>query len=170
MGHASAQRAPAGATIEDIEALYRARFADFLRVATAILSDREAARDAVQEGFARALRDRGSFRGGPGSLDGWLWRAVVNAARNQRRGRVADPLDAASSPTSDPVPPEDEHAGLRDALARLPERQRIVLFLRYYADLDYRAIAGVLDIRPGTVGAALHAGHAALRRTLEEER
>jgi DNA-directed RNA polymerase specialized sigma24 family protein len=43
-----------------------------------------------------------------------------------------------------------------------------VLFLRYYADLDYRRIAEVLEIRPGTVGATLNQAHAALRRLLEE--
>jgi DNA-directed RNA polymerase specialized sigma24 family protein len=43
-----------------------------------------------------------------------------------------------------------------------------VLFLRYFADLDYRAIASVLGVTPGTVGSTLNAAHAALRRQLEE--
>jgi len=42
------------------------------------------------------------------------------------------------------------------------------LFLRYYADLDYRAIATALEIRTGTVSATLHAAHAALRDALEQ--
>jgi RNA polymerase sigma factor (sigma-70 family) len=57
---------------------------------------------------------------------------------------------------------------VRVVLATLPERQRLVLFLRYYADLDYRAIAEALEIQPGTVGATLHQAHAAVRRALEE--
>ena len=57
---------------------------------------------------------------------------------------------------------------LRTRIAALPERQRTVLFLRHFADLDYRAIGEVLGISPGTVGATLNAAHAALRRTLEE--
>jgi RNA polymerase sigma factor (sigma-70 family) len=50
----------------------------------------------------------------------------------------------------------------------LPERQRLVLFLRYYADLDYAAIADALEIKSGTVAATLHTAHAALRRQLLE--
>jgi DNA-directed RNA polymerase specialized sigma24 family protein len=52
----------------------------------------------------------------------------------------------------------------------MPDRQRLVLFFRYYADLDYQAIAATLGITPGTVGATLNAAHAALRRSLEEAR
>jgi RNA polymerase sigma factor (sigma-70 family) len=52
----------------------------------------------------------------------------------------------------------------------LPERQRLALFLRYYADLDYAAIAAALGISPGTVGALLHTARTSLRRTLEEVR
>jgi RNA polymerase sigma factor (sigma-70 family) len=57
---------------------------------------------------------------------------------------------------------------VRAAAAALPERQRLVLFLRYYADLDYAAIAAALGITEGTVGATLNAAHAVLRRSLEE--
>jgi RNA polymerase sigma factor (sigma-70 family) len=53
-------------------------------------------------------------------------------------------------------------------LAALPERQRLVVFLRYFADLEYREIATALGIETGTVSATLHAAHANLRRALEE--
>ena len=53
-------------------------------------------------------------------------------------------------------------------MAALPERQRLVLFLRYYADLDYRRIAQILRVEVGTVSATLHAAHASLRRALNE--
>jgi RNA polymerase sigma factor (sigma-70 family) len=52
-------------------------------------------------------------------------------------------------------------------IAQLPERQRLVVFLRYYADLDYRGIAGVLEVTVGTVSASLAAAHATLRNALE---
>jgi RNA polymerase sigma factor (sigma-70 family) len=53
-------------------------------------------------------------------------------------------------------------------LAALPERQRLVVFLRYFADLGYAEIAQLLGIEVGTVSATLHAAHAALRSQLEE--
>jgi RNA polymerase sigma factor (sigma-70 family) len=52
----------------------------------------------------------------------------------------------------------------------LPERQRLAVFLRYYADLDYTAIGEALGISAGTVAATLNAAHAALRGRLEEVR
>jgi RNA polymerase sigma factor (sigma-70 family) len=63
------------------------------------------------------------------------------------------------------VQPDDR---VRVALAGLPERQRLVVFLRYYADLDYRSIGAALGIRTGTVSATLNAAHRSLRQTLQE--
>lgn len=63
---------------------------------------------------------------------------------------------------------EQEHAEVRLAVAGLPERQRVMLFLRYYGDLDYEGIATATGVRVGTVGAELHAAHASLRRYLKE--
>ena len=54
------------------------------------------------------------------------------------------------------------------ALALLPERQRLILFLHYYADLDYATIAEAIGISTGTVGATLHTARANMRRRLEE--
>ena len=62
----------------------------------------------------------------------------------------------------------DADTEVRAAVAELPERQRHVLFLRYYADLDYGAIADALKITPGTVGATLNQAHAALRKRFQE--
>jgi RNA polymerase sigma factor (sigma-70 family) len=55
-----------------------------------------------------------------------------------------------------------------EQISRLPERQRLALFLRYFADLSYDGIAEAVDVSPGTVAATLNAAHRALRRRLEE--
>jgi hypothetical protein len=80
-----------GASLDDLEALYRSRFDVFARVAAGVTGDTERARDAVQEGFATAVRRRGSYRG-EGPLEAWVWRIVLNTARSDvRRGApVAD--------------------------------------------------------------------------------
>ena len=62
----------------------------------------------------------------------------------------------------------DEDA-LREQVARLPERQKAALFLRYYADLEYEAIGEVLAIAPGTVGKLLHDARTTLRLAIEGE-
>jgi RNA polymerase sigma factor (sigma-70 family) len=59
---------------------------------------------------------------------------------------------------------------VRAVIQQLPERQRLVVFLRYWADLDYAAIADALAIAPGTVAAALHAAHGSIRNSLQEVR
>jgi RNA polymerase sigma factor (sigma-70 family) len=156
------------ASVEAIGTLYQHRFHAFLRVAEAIVGDPELARDVVQDAFARAIRSRFDYRG-EGTLDGWVWRTVVNAARTARRDRLPEHLPLhdvegeAERPSGRPL---DAH--VRALVAGLPERQRLVLFLRYYADLDYRSIAEALAIDPGTVGATLSQGHAEIRRALSE--
>ena len=154
-----------GATLDEIESIYRTRLPDFRRVAAAILGDRELALDAVQEGFALAVRERSSFRG-DGPLEAWLWRIVVNAARAHLRGRPAEVNEEVLARSNGHAREADER--VRAAIVLLPERQRLVLFLRYYADLDYAAIADALEISSGTVGATLNAAHGSLSRILEE--
>jgi RNA polymerase sigma-70 factor (ECF subfamily) len=147
----------------EIESLYRAKFAQFERVARAITGDRDSALEAVQEGFADALRHAGRWEG-RGPLEGWIWRCVVNRARKARRRRpLLEPV--VSEPWSDG---DHDHSELVVRLAALPERQRLVVFLRYFADLEYREIAQALEIETGTVSATLHAAHANLRTGQQE--
>ena len=155
-----------GASLDELEALYRSRFDVFARVAASVTGDPEQARDAMQEAFATAVRRRGSFRG-EGALEAWVWRIVLNAARSDaRRGAPAVEYNEPARANGQP----EEDAELRAALALLPERQRIAVFLRYYADLDYAAIGEALGISTGTVGATLNAAHTTLRNRLEEVR
>jgi RNA polymerase sigma-70 factor (ECF subfamily) len=155
-----------GASLDELEALYRSRFDVFARVAVTVMWDSERARDAVQEAFATAVRKRRSFRG-EGPLEAWVWRIVLNAAHSDVRRAVQAP--AGDEPAATNGHPEHD-AELRVALARLPERQRTAVFLRYYADLDYAAIGEALGISSGTVAATLNAAHTALRTRLEEVR
>jgi RNA polymerase sigma factor (sigma-70 family) len=55
------------------------------------------------------------------------------------------------------------------SLMALPEKERLIVFLRYYADLDYDTIAASLGISAGTVGSALHSAHRSLRVHLSTE-
>lgn len=154
------------ARLEEIEAVYRDEFDRFLHVATAITGSVELAADCVQEAFVRAIRLRGGYRG-TGSVEAWLWRIVVNAARDGSGGaRELVSIDEMSQAAPD-VPASDS-SRLRSALLELPQRQRLVLFLRYYADLDYESIAVALKISSGTVGATLHSAHAAVREHIRE--
>jgi RNA polymerase sigma-70 factor, ECF subfamily len=153
--------------LEHIESLYRARFGDFLRVAIATAGSTELGRDAVHDAFVTAIRQRDQYRG-EGPVEAWLWRVVVTSALKARRSFNGVSLRQAPADEASNSGPSDDLHEVREAVSLLPERQRTVLFLRYYADLDYQTIADVLNVRPGTVAAALNAAHGALRRRIQE--
>jgi RNA polymerase sigma-70 factor (ECF subfamily) len=158
-----------GAALDELEALYRESLPRFVRAAAAILADEGLGREAVQDAFAQAVRERGSFRRDV-PLEAWVWRIVVNAALTiRRRPRPEQEWDAERHDiqASNGAPAAD--FAVRAWVAALPERQRLVVFLRYFAGLDYRGIAAALDIDVGTVSATLSAAHTSLRRSMQEE-
>jgi RNA polymerase sigma factor (sigma-70 family) len=151
-------------TAAAIEALYRQRYTRFRNGVAPVTGSYEAAHDAVQEGFARALRASHQYSG-RGSLEGWVWRIVLRTAHEQRYQGEAISMEAV-----DPgfVEPERDFA-LTSAVHALPPRRRLVVFLRYFADLPYRTIAEALAIDEGTVAATLAQAKQALAAILEEE-
>lgn len=155
-----------GATVDELESLYRADLPRFVRAAAAIVGDEATGRDAVQEAFAQAVKERASFRG-EAALEAWVWRIVINEALALRRKPAPEYRWATSngSAPSDHLAEQDDM--VRAWVTSLPERQRLVVFLRYFADLDYRSIATALDVEVGTVSATLASAHAALRRAYE---
>src|SRR5207342_660992 len=134
----------------------------------AISGDEGAGRDAVQEAFVQAVRKRASFKF-EAPLEAWVWRIVINEALALRRRRTPElEWESESATSSSPSHVPEEDATVRAWVASLPERQRLVVFLRYFADLDYRSIATALEVEVGTVSATLAAAHAALRHSYEE--
>lgn len=124
----------------------------------------DAARDAVQEGFARALRSRRQYSG-RGSLEGWVWRIVLRAALEQRRPGEEVLLDAVEPEF---VEPERDWA-LAAAVRALPPRRRLIVFLRHFADLPYQTIAEALEIDVGTVAATIAQARTELAATVDNE-
>jgi RNA polymerase sigma factor (sigma-70 family) len=152
-----------GLSAEDIERVYERRYAGFRLGAAAILSDLDGAHDAVQDGFAQALVERARCRSS--SPEAWIWRIVERRAfdelrRRRRTGRLEDTFD------TDLVPAESNPA-LAAAIKMLPPRRRLVVFLRYFADLSYADIARVCELSQGTVAATLAQAHAELLQSLQ---
>jgi len=154
-----------GASVEEIEGVYRRRARGFFRLALAHTGSVESAKDAVQDGFANAVRGRASFRR-EGLLDAWVARCVINAALDASRALTSRGVKAEEE-IHDP-PAGGELLTLRAAIRRLPSRQREMLFLRYYLDFDYATIAATLGVEVGTVSATLHAARSSLRNSLQE--
>lgn len=148
-----------------LERLYRSRYDVFCRMTMAVTGDLERAHEAVQDGFVRAYTARGSFRG-EGSLDAWVWRIILRSAIDARPAGVlvVDIADAVAA-----VPFPDRDPALTAAMLALPARRRLMVFLRYWADLSVADIAEVLGVAEGTVSATLTQARAALRTSLEVE-
>jgi RNA polymerase sigma factor (sigma-70 family) len=147
-----------------LDELFRDRWVPSVRLATALTSDRGAAEEIVQDAFL-ALSRRWTTVDNPA---GYLRTAVVNRCHDHHRRlgvrrRVLPPPPEVSQQ----APEYDE---LWTVLARLPERRRAALVLRYYEDLPIDEIARLLDCRPGTVSSLLHRGLADLEEVLGHDR
>lgn len=91
-------------------------------------------------------------------------KAALDSGGVAPTGGFASPgADEGSAP-----PSEGGLLTLRAAIRELPRRQRDALFLRYYLDFDYAAIAATLGVEVGTVSATLHAARSSLRDSLQE--
>jgi RNA polymerase sigma factor (sigma-70 family) len=111
------------------------------------------------------VRKRRSFKG-HGSLEAWVWPIVVNAARDARRRRRGATVRELATANRNA---DANGSSVTVPLELLTGRQREVLFLHYYADLDYATIAEALGISPNTVGATLSTARGTLRRALAKE-
>ena len=135
-----------------------------LKAVTAVVGDSQQAEELVAEAFARAWTswDKVSRHAAPRA---WVVRTALNTGvswwRRRREVALADHDRAAPAAMSSGVDP-----ALIAMLRRLPARQREVLALRIFLDLDTETTAKVLGIAPGTVTAHLSRAVAALRRDL----
>jgi RNA polymerase sigma-70 factor (ECF subfamily) len=151
------------ASTRDIERVYHSRYGGFRRAVAAIAGE-DASHDAVQEGFARAMEQRKQFRGG--SLEAWVWKAVLRKAFDERRRRTPLPLEDVFDAE---LVASDRDPELAAAIRGLAPRRRLAVFLRYFADLSYGEIAEALEVAEGTVAATLAQARAELRAHLELE-
>jgi RNA polymerase sigma-70 factor (sigma-E family) len=144
---------------------YRASRDPCLRAVTAVVGDRELAEEQVAEAFTRAWMSWGKVRRHT-APQAWVVRTALNFGvswwrRRRREVPLADHDAAAPAATNGGVDP-----ALITALRRLPARQREVLALRVFLDLDTETTAKVIGIASGTVTAHLARAVAALRRDL----
>lgn len=146
----------------DLEDLYRRRHGAFQVMLASVTGSVESARDVVQEAFAQALRDQKGFRGGKGSLEGWVWRIAFRIAVGSKGSRelTVDELPEVAfvDEATDPK--------LAAAVRELPPQRRMAIFLRYFADLSYAQIGEVLGVAEGTVAATLSQAHEQLAAEL----
>jgi RNA polymerase sigma-70 factor (sigma-E family) len=155
--------------------LFREHHLELVRLALVIVGDLETAEDVVQDAFERLYHGWNGLRE-PSKALGYARSSVINGCRSvMRRSAVARkhaPKLAGTSGTGAAGAGSvgDDHVDLADALRLLPQRQREVLVLRYYVDLDVAEIAATLRIAPSAVRSTCTRGLAALARALREDR
>ncbi len=157
--------------------LYSHYAAAVYRFCRRVMRTREDAEDATMEIFVK-LRDKlGQYDPGR-SFTAWLYRVSANHCWDLlRRRRVRQDLETEDSevlPLEHPDPGQLEQLiaqqsgeHMRTALAKLPERARMALVLRYYADMDYEEIAESLGVRRAFVGVVLLRARHHLREALK---
>ncbi|RZT80666.1 RNA polymerase sigma-70 factor (sigma-E family) [Micromonospora violae] len=144
-----------------------ARTSALVRLARLLTGDEHRAEDLVQEVLAQAYARWGRISR-TDRPDAYVHRMLVNAHHSWWRQRSSREVSVAA--VTDRAGTTDEAAGVaeRDALWRLvcalPTRQRTVIVLRYYEDLDDTSIADILACSTGTVRTHAKRALAALRQ------
>ena len=133
------------------------------------IGDGPDAEDVTSETFERALRYRDSYDPRRGDPPAWLIgiarHCIADAAL--RRQPLVDELPERSGDGHEEL--ALRRLALRDAVARLDERDRELVALRYGADLSARQIGELLDMKTNAVEVALHRALACLRSALEQD-
>lgn len=180
---------PAGAEPEDealvdralagdeaaLDAIVARHYQAVYEVTYRILGETDAAADAAQDAFIKAIGALASFRK-EARLRTWLLRIAANTARSAGRkttGRREVALEpGVYEPSGGPDPAyeamvrtEAERAAA--ALQQLPEKQRLAVSLRIYQDMSHREIAEVLGSSEGAARVNYHLGIKRLRELLQ---
>ena len=150
--------------------LYERTAPGAVRLAYLLTGDRSLAEDITQDAFVRVSGRLAHLREG-GAFDAYLRRAVVNLAKNHFRRRAVERSFLERTPPAPASPgheqPLVEREATMAALARLPQRQRAAIVLRFYEDLSEDSIAQILRCRNGTVRSLVTRGVQALRADIK---
>ncbi|QEG39434.1 RNA polymerase sigma factor [Roseimaritima ulvae] len=190
---ASGEQTPEASASDDQQMIERALLGDveafdqlvgcyaprLLRMAYALVGNREDAEDLAQEALSKAYFKLDSFAG-RSSFFTWLYRITVNLSISKRRKRRLESTHHAVTLDDAPPPATEQTADqtldtqeqidrMRAAIEQLEEDRRTVLVLRDIEGLDYSEIANVLDIPKGTVRSRLHRARGDLKERMQHD-
>jgi RNA polymerase sigma factor (sigma-70 family) len=169
--------------VESFNALVRLYEGRVYNLCYRMLGDADSAADAGQDAFLSAFRNMRKFRGG--SFRSWMLRIATNTCYDVLRARQRRPTtslnadsahdeDSPALQIADEGETPDERAqrrelatAIQDALATLPEDQRIVVVLSDVEGLAYDEIAQITGASLGTVKSRLSRGRARMRDALK---
>ncbi len=149
------------------------------RLATLITGSPNDAEDALQDAFLSGIRALARFQG-KSSLYTWLYRIVINKAkdiRNKRKRAWSTSSDQQDfeiqdhrSDTEKSITDSELQKLVLEKIDSLQDIFREILLLRYFEDMSYTDIAIILQIREGTVKSRLFKAKKQLRKKLIKEK
>lgn len=129
------------------------------RLAGVILRDPVEAEDATHDAVVAAWRSYRSLRD-PARFDAWFQRILVNGCRDRlrhrSRSRVVELDVRRTHGADDPLGAVEDRVVLDRAFEALSPEHRLVVVLRFYADLTVEQVAERLGVPTGTVKSRLH--------------
>jgi RNA polymerase sigma-70 factor (ECF subfamily) len=136
--------------------------------------DSEDAKDVTQETFIRVFQNIGRLRRTE-SFKGWLMRIAMNCAMSHLKRRACNAelpqeLHDVTCCVEKEMVERDMVMHVKEALKRLPERQRMILGLRLFRDMDFSEIAEMMNIKPATARTNFHFGMKNLKSLLESRK
>ena len=140
-----------------------------MRLCYLYLRDVQLAEDAVQETFIKAARTLDKFRG-EASMKTWLTSIAMRTCCDMRRSFWFRRMDRRVTPEMLPDPvqsPLEEETALTVAVMNLPQKEREVILLYYYQDMNVNEIARTLGVTQPTVSYRLKRAREKLRQELE---
>jgi RNA polymerase sigma-70 factor (sigma-E family) len=156
-----------------LEELYERHAPDAVRLAYLITGDRELARDVAQDAFVR-VAGRFGHRRYPDAFAAYLRRTVVNLCASQFRRRRVERAYVQTHGSAPQLAVEQPDVGTRDeirqALRRLPVRQRTAIVLRYFEDLPEDEVAAAMRCSPSAARSLVSRGMETLRTIVGSER
>lgn len=149
------------------------------RVALSVVKDPDDAEDVSQNVFLKVYMSIRSFRG-DSELSTWMYRIAYNMSldflRKHKKG-IVKTLDNEEDPEilslyDETYVPEDfferreTKTVVREAIASLPDEQRILVELKDLYDFSYEEIASMMNINPGTLKSRLNRGREKIKKYL----
>ena len=158
---------------ERFEALYRSSRDDVFAYVSTLLGDRSAAEDITALAFERAYRRRRRFDRRRGEERAWVFGIARNAALDElrRRKRVAtlvtEPEDTTERTVEDGAEVALRRTLVKQALAKLPAREREIIALKFHAGLQNAELARVLGVSESAAGTLVYRTMEKLRKACD---
>ena len=141
-----------------------------------MLRERAAAEDAAQETFLRLWTNAARWRPTGAKFETWLYRVAWNVCLDRLRrsgrevGEEAAPERADEAPSAvDRLIADERRAAVEEALAALPERQRMAVILRHYQELSNIETAATMEISVEALESLLSRARRTLKARLRTE-